>query len=292
MAEQPQSQITEHEAYLQATNQAADPDPADNGGADEQHDDAGQPEAQEPAWFKSLSEEAKQAWLARDQQLEEEKRRAWKLEQQRRAAEGNVAPMQRQNAELKAKLEAQEKQLRELAAKGGLAKWEGYKNQFNEESGAVEEFVKTNIDGIANPLREEVNELRKKTERAEALAAENARYQYKQEQASLLNQWCADKQIPDWQAIVNSQEFKESLDDEDYAKIFGTEDAPGGTLRATDYIKALRLWMADHPPSKSTRRPKPDVDPQPRGRVSTPQGGRSDILNDEHAAYLRANGLA
>src|SRR6266404_9817807 len=109
MATEQQQPLSEHEKFLQANNiEAADevktqtPPPTDAESNQQPPPDV----PDEPfAGFNALPDETKQVWTKLQTDLEAERQRAWQLEKNRRAAESNVAPMQRQNAELQKQLD-------------------------------------------------------------------------------------------------------------------------------------------------------------------------------------------
>lgn len=269
----------------------------DNGGAAPDTDD-------EPFHgFNALPDEAKRRFL--------ELREGYsKLQQNYRAQQNQLTPVQRQAAKLLAEKQALEKQIQALktqqapATKPVPEKWKRHATEFPEDAEAFEERLaaeRAELESKLNPLLESVAALSKKLDESSTRVAESEERAFKREQRSAVDSWAAERGI-DWIETMRSPEFKAwadaELEPEELERI-----GPNG-FDARWYVRYLSRFQADIGRAESVnaataaasaqkRRVQEalDVDPNPAARHGPTQvKAPADPEEERFAEVLRKHG--
>lgn len=269
-------------AYVEQQTKEPEPEPKP-----EETEKPEEPKAQTPApQPANLVDELPEEWRERvRQEIDEREKRIRDLDNRYKAQAGQLAPTQRKLADLEKKLRDAEKRQAEKPAGMSQSRWEQYKNEFSEESQAIEELV--------NPLRDQ---LKTATERLAELQAEREFEQATQELA---------KEHPDWDKYDADPVFGQWFDAQpDVVKQMFPEGQRANPAQVSWLLSQFKrdeqmaeLW------EKSQGQSAPVVDPKAQSVVqkreqqkqdvsirtkppqSAPTGRRNVALDEDEAAY-------
>lgn len=261
------------------------PDGGEPDGGQDDPDKSGEPQAAQPEQPDKGQPPAQPEKPLSQDDIEAMRQQLTKWQNDFRALHSKVAPTQRENAELRKKLDELAKKVDEAERKS--AKFEDFSKRYPEDSEAIQE--------VLNPLRQELESTKAKLVEVEQRASQTQFESYVGFQRSML-----DQAVPDWQQIRESTEFNdwfsnqppriqaliESYDAQD--NIYLIQSFQRDYAMALQHDEASKAEKAKERQTQQLRRPAPTTrSPTPTGTV-TPES-EEDAYAAAAAEYLANN---
>lgn len=260
--ENPQDDLSEEQeyaAYVESTKAAAETEPEETE-EPEQTESEEQAQTQAPPKPGNLVDELPEEWRERvRQEIEAREKSIRDLDNRYKAQAGQLAPTQRKLAELEKKLSEANKRQAEKPAGMSQSNWDRYKQEFGEESQAIEELV--------NPMRDQ---LKAATEQLEEIRAERDFERATQQLA---------QEHPDWDKYDSDPVFGEWFDSQSdvVKRMFpeGQRADPGHVAWLLTQFKRdeqmAELW------AKSQGQPAQVADPKAQAVAQKRQQQKQDV---------------